>query len=261
MADSEGRALQCKKGGESSKGGSMLARDVMSSGVVTVEAKASLLDAVKLLINSGVSALPVIDEKGAFVGVLSEFDVIRHVMGGEGEAALQSQLERGGALSEVYARALAGPVASLMTSPAISAQEGTPLKDIADMMLKHQIKRVPIVRDGTVVGVVSRVDLVKALLSRPPVAGDAATSPQSMPEADDDQLRQDVITAIRRLGLPLSGGFDVVARHGSIHLWGQTPDEEHHQAYRAAAAKVGGVREVHTHMQVMPLRGPSAWRW
>jgi CBS domain-containing protein len=238
----------------------MLARDVMSSGVVTVEAKASLLDAVKLLINSGVSALPVIDEKGAFVGVLSEFDVIRHVMGGEGAAALQSQLERGGALSEAYAQALAGPVAGLMTSPAISALESTPLKDIADMMLKHQIKRVPIVRDGTVVGVVSRVDLVKALLSRSPVAGDAAP-PQSMPEADDDQLRRDVITAIRRLGLPLSGGFDVVARHGSIHLWGQTPDEEHHQAYRAAAAKVSGVREVHTHMQVMPLRGPSAWRW
>lgn len=237
----------------------MLARDVMSSGVVTVEAKGSLLDAVKLLINSGVSALPVIDEKGAFVGVLSEFDVIRHVMGGDGAAALQSQLEKGGALADVYAQALASPVASLMTSPAISAQEGTPLKDIADLMLKHQIKRVPIVRDGTVVGVVSRVDLVKALLSRPPAA--TAAPLESVPEADDEQLRRDVITAIRRLGLPLSGGFDVVARHGSIHLWGQTPDEEHHQAYRAAAAKVRGVREVHTHMQVMPLRGPSAWRW
>lgn len=242
----------------------MLARDVMSTDVVTVKATASLLEAVKLLINSGVSALPVLDDRGALIGVLSEYDVIRHVMSGEHAADLQEHLEDGGALADVYADALAKPVAGLMKSPAISAAGDTPLKAITDLMMKHQVKRVFVVRDGSVAGVVSRVDLVKALLSRPhPAAGVGAipgSSRSQQVDGDDKQLKRDVMAAIRRLGLPLGGGFDVVARHGAVHLWGQAVDEEHHQAYRAAAANVPGVDEVFSHMQIVPWRGPSVWR-
>lgn len=240
----------------------MLARDVMSNHVVTVEAKASLLDAVKLLINAGVSALPVLDDKGALAGILSEYDMIRHVMGGEHASDLQSRLEDRGALPDVYAQELAAPVASLMKSPAISASEDTPLKTMTDLMVKHQIKRVVIVRDGSVVRVVSRADLVKALLSRPhgPDVSAVPAAPSPAAHADDKQLRRDVMTAIRRLGLPLGGGFDVVVRHGTVHLWGQAVDEEHHQAYCMAAAKVQGVADVYSHMQVVPDLGPAAWR-
>jgi osmotically-inducible protein OsmY len=105
-----------------------------------------------------------------------------------------------------------------------------------------------VLRDGSVVGVVSRADLVKALLSSPKAAAPAAP-------ADDDQIRRSVILALQRLGLPMGGGFDVVSRGGSVHLWGRAYDEESHAAYRAAAAKVAGVVEVHSHMQIMPMRG------
>ena len=116
--------------------------------------------------------------------------------------------------------------------------------------MRHQIKSVPVLRDGTVVGVVSRADLVKALLSTP------QASPPAAP-ADDDQIRRNVILALQRLGLPMGGGFDVVSRSGTVHLWGRTYDEDSHAAYRAAAAKVSGVIEVHSHMQVMPMRGAA----
>lgn len=240
----------------------MLAKDVMSSHVVTVEEKASLLDAVKLLINAGVSALPVLDDKGTLAGILSEYDVIRHVMNGEHAADLQSHLEDRGALADVYAQELAAPVADLMKSPAVSASEDTPLQTVTDLMVKHQIKRVVIVRDGLVVGVVSRADLVKALLSRPhkPGLSGAASGPQPAADAHDKQLRRDVTTAIRRLGLPLGGGFDVVVRHGTVHLWGQAVDEDHHRAYQAAAAEVLGVGDVYSHMHVVPDLDPAAWR-
>jgi CBS domain-containing protein len=227
----------------------MQARDVMSTDVATVEGQATLLDAVKVLINAGATALPVVDANGALIGVLSEYDVILRVLEGEGAFDLQA------ARSAANARAMAGPVKSLMTSPAIFVAEDTDLKAVADLIVKHRLRCVPVVRDRAVVGVVNRVDLVRALLSRSDVAAPAAPR-----KIDDDQLRSDVIAALRRLGLPLSGGFDVVARHGVVHLWGQVQGEDDHRAYRAAAVTVEGVTDVVSHMQVRPMRGSAGWR-
>ena len=232
----------------------MRAREVMSSDVVTVREDASLLDAVKLSINAGASALPVVDAQGSVIGMLSEYDVIQHILEGEGAFDLQAHLEAHGALPEVYRRALAGPVASLMSKPAIWVTEDTRLKEIADLMVKHRVHSVPVIRDGAVAGMVNRVALVKALLSRPDGTTGAGGAPTGPAEVDDEQLRHDVVAAIRRLGLPLGGGFDVVARHGVIHLWGNANNEEDHRAYCAAAAKVASVSDVHSHMQVRPLR-------
>lgn len=142
-----------------------------------------------------------------------------------------------------------------MTSPAIFVSEDTDLKAVADLIVKHRLRCVPVVRDRAVVGVVIRVDLVKALLSR-----SDAPPPTAPRKIDDEQLRSDVIAAMRRLGLPLSGGFDVVVRHGIVHLWGQVQGEDDHRAYRAAAAKVEGVTDVASHMQVRPTRTPPGWR-
>lgn len=230
----------------------------MASDVVTVRENAPLLDAAKLLINAAASALPVVDNNGSLVGMLSEHDVIQHVLDGEGAFDLQDHLEASGSLPEVYVRTLSGPVSSLMTKPALSATEDTPLKAVADLMIKHRIHNIPVVRDGTVVGMVSRISLVKALLSRPEAA-DGAT-PGRLLEVGDDQLRQDVIGALRRLGLPVGGGFDVVARHGTVHLWGQALDEEAHRSYVAVAARVPGVGDVRSHMQVLPLHSTMIYR-
>jgi CBS domain-containing protein len=227
----------------------MQARDVMSTDVATVEGQATLLDAAKVLINAGATALPVVDANGALIGVVSEYDVILRVLEGEGAFDLQA------VLSEANASALAAAVKSLMTSPAIFVTEDADLKAVADLIVKHRLRCVPVVRDRAVVGVVNRVDLVKALLSRSDAAAPAAPR-----KVDDDQLRTDVIAALRRLGLPLSGGFDVVARHGVVHLWGQVQDEEDHRGYVAAAAKVEGVTDVASHMQVRPLRGSAGRR-
>ena len=226
----------------------MLAQDVMSSEVVTVSEGATVLDAVKLLINNGVSGLPVVNAAGAFAGIITEFDVIRHVLGGDAAGELKATWEKGDGLSESQARALARPVSDLMTRPALAVVENSPLKEIAELIVRHQIKSVPVLRDGAVVGVVSRADLVKALLSSPKAG--AAPAP-----VDDDHIRRDVISVLQKLGMSMGGGFDVVSRGGTVHLWGRTYDDDSHAAYRAAAAKVDGVLEVHSHMQIMPMRG------
>ena len=87
---------------------------------------------------------------------------------------------------------------------------------------------------------------MKALLSRPATGHPAASS------IADRQLRQAVVTAIRKVGVPVGGGFDVVARNGVVHLCGEVHDEEHHRLCRAAAANVPGVKDISSHMQTMP---------
>ena len=242
----------------------MRARDVMSTDLVTVAAKASLLKAAELMINAGVSGLPVTDEQGNLAGFLSEYDLIRHVMG-NGDSApfdLQAHLEGGDALAGPYSQVLAEPVSGAMSAPAIAVKEGTPLQAVADLMLKHPARTIPVVRGAAVVGLVARVDLVKALLSRPRDAAKTVVALVDVPAVDDEALRRLVAASVRRLGLPLGGGFDVVAHHGVIHLWGEAIDEDAHQAYRAAAARVTGVRDVHSHMQVVPQRRPvGSRRW
>lgn len=238
----------------------MLAKDVMSLEVVTIDAKATLLEAVSLLINCQESALPVLDDRDSLVGIVSEFDLIRHVMGSDAGklAAFQSQLEKGGELDATYAQALKARVTTIMTTAVITAQEDSELSVIADLILAHHVQRVPILRGKAMVGVVRRADLVKALLSR---SGAPAATSLGAGDVADDLLRRAVTAAIRKVGVPVGGGFDVVARHGIVHLWGEVHDEEHHRLCRAAAANVPGVMEVSSHMQTIPRRPTSpGWR-
>jgi CBS domain-containing protein len=234
----------------------MLARDVMSRDVVTVGLGDTLLEAIKLMINANVTGLPVLDEDAALAGMLSEFDLIGHVVGSDAVASSQfrSQLHNDGVLDPAYTRALSKPVKCIMTAPALSAPVDADLEVVARVMLEHRVKLLPIVTGWSVVGIVSRSDLMKVLLSRPD--GDAETKP--LPDAVsvicDDRLRGQVATAIRLAGLAMGGGFDVVTRNGIAHLWGQVVDEASHQGCCIAAAKVPGITDVFSHMQVIPVR-------
>jgi CBS domain-containing protein len=200
----------------------MRAKDVMSMEVATINAKATLLEAVTLLINCQESALPVIDDGDSLVGIVSEFDLIRHVMGSDAGklASFQSQLEKGGDLDDAYSHALKARVTTIMTASVITAQEDSELQAVADLILARKVQRIPIVHGTSLVGIVRRADLMKALLSRP----------------------------------------DVVARNGVVHLWGEVHDEEHHRLCRAATANVPGVRDISSHMPTMPRR-PIAPPW
>lgn len=237
----------------------MRAKDVMSTEVATIDAKATLLEAVTLLINCQESALPVLDDADSLIGIVSEFDLIRHVMGSDAGklASFQSQLEKGGELDDVYSHALKARVTGVMTTPVITAHEDSELQAIADLILAHHVQSIPILRGQALVGVVRRGDLMKALLSRPEANTPAATASSGVA---DDQLRRAVVTAIRKVGVPVGGGFDVVARNGVVHLWGEVHDEEHHRLCRVAAASVPGVKDISSHMQTMPRR-PTIARW
>ncbi len=222
----------------------MRARDVMSTPVTTIGTDATLLEAARLLVNTRISALPVVDGRGAMVGMVSEIDLIGQVLGNADDTGRVPLHFDDPAARE----ALSGKVADVMTRQVISATEDTPLEEIAALLLKHRAKRLPILRDGSVVGVVSRIDLVKSLLSH--AAPDAA---KATPQAarDDETMRREVMLAVHRLGIRLGGTFDVVVRHGIAHLWGRVTSEEEDQACQVASSKVPGVVDTISHMQIL----------
>ncbi|WP_421998877.1 CBS domain-containing protein [Reyranella sp.] len=239
----------------------MKAREVMDRQPAAIRPEASLLDALKMMVNSGAGTISVTDAQGGLVGVLTEFDLIRHVVGSDSSAlsTFRAQLEDEGALAEDYARILAQAVSSLMTRDVVTAAEDTELHVIADLIVKHKTRSIPIVRDSALVGLVSRADLVMALMSRPQ-AGRTPPPPPAKQSVDDDSLREAVTIAVRRVGVPLGGSFDVVLRGGVVHLWGEVVDETAHHACTTAASRVEGVTDVNNHMQVVPASRRQPWR-
>jgi len=145
-------------------------------------------------------------------------------------------------------------VTDLMTRDVITASEGTALSEIVRLMTGHGVKRIPILRDGLVVGIVSRIDVLRGMISRGRDNTAAAARPTV---ACDDELRRAIYAACQGRSWSLAKQIDVVVQGGAAHLWGIVPNELVRQAYSAAAGNVPGVERVEVHMHVVP---PQATR-
>jgi CBS domain-containing protein len=148
----------------------MNARDVMSKSVVSVHPDTPLRDIARLLLDKGISAVPVVDGNGAPVGIVSEGDLIRPDRAAR-EAWRQSWLEifaEGEPLAPellAWLQSQNHTARAVMTTPVITVSEDTELGEIARVLVTHRIKRVLVVRDGRVTGIVAREDLLRTLAS------------------------------------------------------------------------------------------------
>ena len=161
----------------------MKASDVMVSDVITVHADDTVQKAAKVLLDHRISGVPVVDPAGHLVGMLSEGDLMRRSeIGTEKRASWWLKLF---SIPDIEARdfvkAHALKVADVMTRQVVTASESHTLGEVASLLEKHGIKRVPIVRDGTVIGIVSRANLLQAFAS-------TSVAPDQETRADD-QLR------------------------------------------------------------------------
>src|SRR5437867_5102703 len=145
----------------------MRALDVMVQDVVTVRRDTDVGEAIKLLAEHDVSALPVLDENGALVGILSEADLIRRVeIGTEKHRPWWVEAVTGAStLATEFAKSHGKKVGEVMATGVISVSEDAPLSEIAAVLERNRIKRVPVVKDGKLVGIVSRANLIQALAS------------------------------------------------------------------------------------------------
>lgn len=224
----------------------MRASQIMTRQVHTVKADASVFEAAQVLLNAGISAIPVVDGHGMLIGLVSEADLMYRPEIGTtpGKSWLQCLLSDEAARTRDFARTNAHRVADVMTKNLVTASEGATLGEIATLMQRHRVKRVPIVRDGKVVGIVSRANLLQGLL---------AMEPTTTPGLEvNDTVRAHVASELARHGWATSQTTCIVADDGVVHLWGYVNSQVVKDAYRIAAENVRGVKRVENHMKILP---------
>jgi len=220
----------------------MKAGDAMTRRVVTVRDDAAIMEAARLMLDHGISGLPVVDAEGRLAGIVTEGDLLRRAeTGTERRRPRWLELLIGpGKLASEYVRTHGRKVADVMTGDVVSVGEDVPLPELIDLMERKRIKRVPVLRDGRIVGIVSRANLVRAL---------AALAREIAPaSATDAAIRARLLDEIDRQPWGPRGSIDVAVRNGTVDLWGVILDERERRALRVAAENVPGVTAVRDHL-------------
>lgn len=219
----------------------MNAGEVMSRNPIAVPADAGLAEALGLMFDHRVSGLPVVDGNARLVGILTEGDLLRRSeIGTAGQRSRWLDLlTMPGRLASDYVRTHTRRVREIMTSDVVSVAEDTPLTEVVRLMERHRIKRVPVLRDGALIGIVSRADLLRAI--RRLLVAEPKTA------ASDETIRQHVLAELARAPWAPHGLIvDVV--DGAVTLDGVILDERMRRAVRVAAENVPGVKTVADHI-------------
>ena len=224
----------------------MKARDVMVAPVITVKSSSTVKEVAQTLVDRRISAVPVIDDAGKLVGIISEGDLMhRAETGTELRYRWWIRLVGGDAsLPADYIKAHARRAADIMTQNVITATPETPLDEIAVLLERNSIKRVPIVREGQLVGIVSRANLVQAL----------ATLPRGLEiPLSDSNIREKLLSHLREQPWADTHLLNVTVTDGVVSLWGIASSEMEKKAIRVAAESTPGVRAVSDHLARGPL--------
>jgi CBS domain-containing protein len=212
--------------------------------VVTVRPDESVAEAVRLLAEHDVSALPVVDNDDNVVGVISEADLLHwdEIGTGKHRSWWLEAMTPASTLAGEFAKSHGRRVREVMSTDVVSAAEDTPLGEIATLLERYRIKRVPILRGGKLVGIVSRSNLIQALASwRTPAAAGAGADA-------DRKIRSELLDRIGRLEWTDFGERNVIVNSGIVHLWGLVGSQEEHKALIALAEGVPGVVSVSDEM-------------
>ena len=223
----------------------MRAADVMTTDVITVSPTTTVQEVAKLLSERGISGVPVVDADNRLVGILSEGDLLHRAETGTDRwpERRRSWWLDSLALDEArsYVKANARTAGELMTRDVISVDETTELADIAILLETRRIKRVPVLRDGKLVGIVSRANLVRALA--------AAAVPAAEWPNDDQAIRLKLLSELSRRAWVRIWPSDIIVREGVVHLWiGDDQALVERQALRVAAENIPGVKRVEEHV-------------
>jgi CBS domain-containing protein len=214
----------------------MKAQDVMTRDVLTVEPDVDVGEAIKVLAEHDISALPVVDSAGNLVGILSEADLLGRAEGnGHRHTWWVEALTPAGKLAAEFVKTHGRKVSEVMSREVISAGEDTPVSEIAALLERHRIKRVPIVADGKVVGVVSRSNLIQAL---------ASSKPTDSKRQSDRAIRLELLDRLGQQMWTDFGSRNVIVEDGVVHFWGLVGSEAERQALVALAHEVPGVSAV-----------------
>lgn len=230
----------------------MQAKDVMTRSVISVDPNATIVHAARVMLQHHISGLPVINEKHQLVGILSEGDFLRRrETGTERQRPRWLQFLIGpGRIAEEYTHSHGATVSEVMTSQVLTVGEDASLEEVVELMERHRIKRVPVMRDHKVVGIISRANIMHGMVSL--ARGAPAAS------LDDTAIRDRLITEIQREQWAPAAITNVVVRDGVVDLWGLIVDERQRNALKVAAENIPGVKAVKDHLVwIEPMSGTT----
>ena len=223
----------------------MQAKDIMTAKVETVSPTTSVQDAAQLMVDKRVSGLPVVSSDGALLGIVSEGDLLhRGELGTERKRSFWLRIfTDSDELASEYAKSHGRTVDDIMTRHVVAVRENAELREVADVLERHRVKRVPVTDGGKLKGIITRGDLVRAFtMSRAPSG--AATS------LSDADIQKAIIDKMRGLDWLEASYVNVIVSGGKAELWRVVTSPEQHKALRVLAAEVPGVTAVDDRIQV-----------
>lgn len=215
----------------------MKVADVMSYGVITIAPDRSMAEAASMMLKFEISGLPVVDPRGKLVGIVTEGDFLRRAeFGDDNRERWIKYVTDIGPLAEEYARAHGRMVSEVMTHNVVTVTEDTSIAEVARLMEHHHINRVPVLSNGTPVGIVSRSNLLHAfiVLSKP-----SASAPVS-----DATILEKITAELAKQPWMEPSSVNVLVSNGIVGLEGTVLNPRQRMAVRVAAENVLGVREV-----------------
>jgi CBS domain-containing protein len=220
----------------------MNAKDVMSREVISIAPAATVLEAARVMLQHRISGLPVIDSAGKLVGIVSEGDFLRR-----GETQTERRRSRWlefligpGKMAAEYTRSHGNRVSEVMTEEVQTVDENGALEDIVELMERRRIKRVPVVRDGKVTGIVTRSNLMHAMVS---LARMAPTTAQ-----DDAAIREQLLAVMHQEQWAPAAMTNIIVSDGVVEIWGVIVDERQREALKVAAENIPGLKAVKDHL-------------
>jgi len=228
----------------------MKAKDVMTHDVISVTPETTVLQAARLMLQHRISGLPVVDASGNLVGILSEGDFLRRKETGteRRRSRLLEFIIGPGKIASEYVHSHGRKVSEVMTRDVRTVEVEADLGQVVEAMERHRIKRMPVMREGKMVGIITRSDLLHAMVR-------VARKDKLRAQADD-AIREQLLAKLEKSGWAPTALTDVSVRHGIVELWGTIFDERQRAALIVAAENIPGVKAVKDHLAwVEPISG------
>ncbi len=231
----------------------MIASEIMTRDVTTVSPSASVREAAKLMVDRRLSGLPVVTSDGRLVGMLTASDLLHRVETGTERRSswFTNFFADPDDMARQYAKAHGLKAHEVMSRHVISVRDDADLSEVADVLDRNRLKRVPVVRDGTLVGIISRSDLVR-LLSEASIGQPIATS-------DDAAVQNAIWQAIRKQTWLNSGYVNITVKDGGVEAWGMVGSQEQRNALMVLIEEAAGDAKVQDHLKVGVPSTTAGW--
>lgn len=233
--------------------------DIMTRQVVSVTPQMTIADAARRMLDNRISGLPVVDPDGTVVGIVTEGDLLRRIE--TGTARQRSRwfeiLGGPGRLARDYVHSHARKIGEVMTPEVASVTPQDSLTAVVELMESRHVRRLPVIEEGRLVGIISRANLVRALLDKlPEPAGGDASGDAASDTGDDAAIRDAILAETAKQPWGPSASIDVVVEGGIVTLSGGITDDRERTALQVLAENTAGVKEVRNNLVwVEPMSG------